>query len=91
MKKNTNQVFIFSKKVSVTEKYNFYEYLGVMLDSGIGVADALESVNQKIKNPYFNSKLEELITFINSGDTFSKAMKKMPQIFSNSEISIIES
>lgn len=91
MKKNTNPVLIFSKKVSVSEKYNFYEYLGVMLDSGIWVADALESVNQKIKNPYFNMKLDELMTFINSGDTFSKAMKKMPQIFSNSEISIVES
>ncbi len=85
------QITIFSKKISLIEKYNFYEYLAVMLDSWVGMTSALESVQDKITNPYFNLKIWELITFIMSGDPFSKAMKKVPQIFSLSEISIIES
>jgi len=85
------QVTIFSKKISLVEKYNFYEYLAVMLDSWVGMTSALESVQDKISNPYFNLKIGELITFIMSGDPFSKAMKKVPQIFTLSEISIIES
>lgn len=89
---NTKQQFsLLSKKISLVEKYNFYEYLAVMLDSWVGMTAALESVQDKITNPYFNLKIWELITFIMSGDPFSKAMKKVPQIFSLSEISIIES
>lgn len=81
---------MISKKISVTQKYNFYEYLAVMLDSGVGMTNALESVQEKIDHEYFNAKIGELITFIMSGDPFSKAMKKVPQIFSSPEVSIIE-
>lgn len=80
----------FWKKISVAEKYNFYEYLAVMIDSGVWMTSALESVQEKINNPYFNIKIGELITFIMSWDPFSKAMKKVPQIFWVAEISIIE-
>ncbi len=83
--------FLTSKKVSLVDKYNFYEYLSVMLDSGVSLTNALESVTEKIKNPYFKLKIWELITFVTSGDPFSKAMKKTPQIFPVGEVSIIES
>lgn len=78
------------KKISIVDKYNFYEYLWVMVDSWIILSEALDSVNSKIKNPYFNKKIIELLTYINSWDSFSKAMKKMPDVFDFSEISIIE-
>jgi hypothetical protein len=29
------EVFTFFKKVSDKDKYNFYEYLSIMLDSGV--------------------------------------------------------
>ena len=92
--KNTNgsinKQFILFKKVSLTDKYNFYEYLSVMLEWGVSIVETLESVETKISSVYFKEKILELITFISSWDSFSKAMKKMPDIFSNSEISVIE-
>jgi len=83
--------FSFFKKVSLVEKFNFYEYLSVMLDGGVTISETLESVQTKIKNTYFKEKIRELETFVSSGDSFSKSMKKIPQVFSPAEISMIES
>lgn len=82
---------ILSKKVGLVDKYNFFEYISVMLEWWVGISEALDSVVTKIESPYFREKLKELKIYISSWDSFSKSMKKVPQIFKSSEISIIES
>lgn len=89
IKKQETNFYIF-KKVSIKDKYNFYEYLSVMLDSWISISEALESVSSRTKNEFFKEKIKELLVFISSWDSFSKAMKKMPDIFDASEFSMIE-
>lgn len=79
------------QKVSLTEKFNFYEYLSVMLDWGVSISEALVSVQTKIRNEFFRQKLSELATFVSSGDSLSRSMKKIPQIFSAGEVAMIES
>ncbi len=78
------------KKVSLIDKYNFYEYISVMLDGGVTISETLDSVQTKIKNEYFRQKIKQLKTFVSSGDSFSRSMKKIPQIFESAEISIVE-
>ena len=85
-----NKQFIFSKKIWLIDKYNFYEYLSVMLDWGVSISEALDSVSDKISSIFFKEKIKEIVTYIYSWDSFSKSMKKIPQVFSNAEISIIE-
>lgn len=82
--------FILFKKVSTVEKYNFYEYLSVMIDWWVSIVESLKTVETKITSHYFKQKINELITFISSGDSFSKSMKKIPDVFTSSEISVIE-
>ena len=41
-----NTQFILFKKVSLIDKYNFYEYLSVMLDWWVSVTESLESVER---------------------------------------------
>lgn len=89
--KITEKEIIISKKISTVDKYNFFEYLSVMIDWWVWISEALLSVSSKISSPYFRQKIKELETYISSWDSFSKAMKKMPQVFEASEISIIES
>lgn len=94
MKTNNNKLnkeIIFSKKVWAIDKYNFFEYMSVMLDWWVWIQEALRSVTSKITSPYFKEKIEELWTYISSWDSFSKAMKKVPQVFTGSEVSIVES
>lgn len=88
--KNINKEYILFKKVWLVDKYNFYEYVSVMIDWWVWITEALESVCSKISSPYFKQKISELITYISSWDSFSKSMKKLPMIFEASEISIIE-
>lgn len=84
-----NQIILF-KRVNVLDKANFYEYLSVMVDWGVSLIEALWSVESKITGGYFTEKINQLMTYISSWDSFSKAMKKMPDVFENSEISIVE-
>ena len=86
-----NTQVIFFKNVSIKDKYNFYEYLSVMLDWWVSLIEALDSVQSRVNWTYFKEKIKELITYISYWDSFSKSMKKNPDIFSVSEISIIES
>jgi type II secretory pathway component PulF len=79
--KNIN--FPVFQKVSLVEKFNFYEYLSVMLDGGVTISETLDSVQTKIKKPFFKEKIKELQTYVSSGDSFSKSMKKVPQIFTS--------
>lgn len=79
------------QKVKTVEKFNFYEYLAVMLNGGVSITEALNSVQSKISNTFFKEKIQELAMFVNSGDSFSKSMKKIPHIFSPGEIAMIES
>lgn len=82
--------FYLFKKVSLLDKFNFYEYLSVMLDGWVTIVSSLDSVTEKIKNPYFAKKIKELVVYISSWDSLNKAMKKLPDVFSQSESSIIE-
>ena len=82
--------FTLFKKVWDKDKYNFYEYLSVMLDSWVSLSKTLSWVWEKLDNLYFKQKINELEVFVSSWDSLSMAMKKLPQIFSSHEISIIE-
>lgn len=79
------------QKASLKDKFNFYEYLSVMLDGWVTISETLDSVQTKVKNQFFKEKIKELQTYVSSWDSFSKSMKKVPQIFSSWEIAIVES
>jgi len=90
LNKEGKKEFYLIKKVSLVDKFNFYEYLSVMLDWWVTIMSALESVKNRVKNPYFRKQIEEIQVFMSTWDSLSKAMKKKPNIFSNREIYIIE-
>lgn len=89
-KKQAKQEFFFFSKVTTIEKYNFYEYLWVLIDWGVNISESILSTGQKIRNPFFKQKIEELSMFVESGDPLSKSMKKIPQVFDSGEVAIIE-
>jgi len=82
--------FTFSKKIKSLEKYNFYEYISVMLEAWVGMSESLNSVTEKLDNIYFKQEINDLMVFVSSWDSLSRAMKKKPLVFWNHEISIVE-
>ena len=85
-----NNDMILFKSISTIEKYNFYEYLAVMIDAGVSISESLNSFIEKTSNPYLKEKIMELKVYIDSWDYFSKSMRKIPQVFNSGEIAIIE-
>lgn len=80
----------FWHKITSKEKALFYEHLANMVDGGVPVIASLRSFLDKNKNPKLEAEIMNLLIFVESGDSFSIAMKKLPSVFDRREIAIIE-
>ena len=85
-----NNKFHLLKRIPVKERFNFYEYIATMIDGWVTVTDALESILWRVWGTYFWEKIKELRLFISSWDSFSKAMKKMPDVFPTAEAAVVQ-
>ena len=85
-----DEKFHLIKKVWLKERANFYEYIATMVDGWVTITDALESILGRVWWAYFREKIKELRLFISSWDSFSKAMKKMPDIFPVAEAAVVQ-
>ena len=81
----------FWHRISVKEKALFYEHLANMVDGGVSVIASLRSFLDKNNNVKMEVEILNLLMFVESGDSFSTGMKKMPTTFDKREIAIIES
>lgn len=80
----------FWHRISTKEKALFYEHLANMVDGGVSVISALYSFLDKNKNVKMEVEIMNLLVFVESGNSFSIAMKKLPDIFDKREVAIIE-
>ncbi|EKD29752.1 MAG: hypothetical protein ACD_78C00290G0002, partial [uncultured bacterium (gcode 4)] len=80
----------FWHTITSKEKALFYEHLANMVDGGVPVIASLRSFLDKNKNPKLEAEIMSLLIFVESGDSFSIAMKKLPSVFDRREIAIIE-
>src|ERR1035437_3886628 len=80
---------IFSK-VSVPEQILFTKNLSGMIKAGLSLYRALSVLKKQTKNVKFDKILSSLSADINSGETFSTALSKFPEVFSNLFISIVK-
>jgi len=79
---------IFSK-ISVGEQIIFTKNLSGMIKAGLSLSRALSVLKKQTKNSKFNKILMSLTSDINSGETFSTALLKFPDIFSKLFTSMI--
>ncbi len=80
----------FWHRISIKEKALFYEHLANMVDGGVSVIAALHSFLDKNSNVKMEAEILNLLVFVESGDSFSIAMKKLPTTFDKREVAIIE-
>lgn len=90
--KNTQEVreARFWHRISTKEKALFYEHLANMVDGGVPVIAALHSFLDKNRNVKLDEEITNLLMFVESGDSFSIAMKKLPSVFDKREVAIVE-
>ncbi len=80
----------FWHTISIKEKALFYEHISNMVDGGVSVVAALRSFIDKNRNIKMEAEILGLLVFVESGDSFSIAMKKLPNTFDRREVAIIE-
>lgn len=80
----------FWHKITTKGKALLYEHLANLIDWWVTVVDALYSFLEKTNNPKLYKEIQNLLLFIESGDSFSISMKKLPYTFDKKEIAIVE-
>jgi type IV pilus assembly protein PilC len=76
--------------VSLDEKINFVENLGVMLKAGISISRALQILVKQSKNAKFKNILTEIYNQVEQGKGLSDALAKYPDVFSNIFFSMVK-
>ncbi len=90
--KKVNKYFLEHSGVKLKEKANFFHLLGVMVNSGIPMIKSLRSLEaQMATNPRMQMIVREIANDIEEGESLSAAMVPFDNVFSESEIGMIES
>ena len=73
---------------SAKDIMSFTNQLTVMVRAGISLQDSLQSIAEQEKNDKFKTVITDLKNQIESGQSFSQALGKYPEVFSNIYINL---
>lgn len=89
---NLNKLLLSKSKVKIKEKATFFQLLGVMVNAGIPMIRALKALySQMDKSPRMQMIIEAMSLKIEDGASLSVAMTDYPDVFSESEVGMVES
>jgi type IV pilus assembly protein PilC len=81
---------LFPRRIKQADIIYATSQLAVMVDTGITLSTALESIAQQEANPSLKQVLMELKGFVESGEDFSSALARYPQHFDKTFIALIK-
>ena len=88
-KKNTNINIQIGDPVKLQEKTNFIQQLKTMLTSGVSLVQSLEIAVKQIDNDVFKTAIEQVISDLQQGNSFSDALEKHPKIFDQVSVAMV--
>jgi type IV pilus assembly protein PilC len=68
----------------------FASQMSVMVDTGVSITDALESIIEQTTSPAFKSILEKVLADVQTGTPFSVALSKHPKAFKPLLVNLIK-
>ena len=77
-------------KVKVDELVIFSRQLTTLVESGISIVSALEILTEQTTNLYFKRVISSILKDLKEGVSFSSALAKYPQVFSELYVSMVE-
>ena len=81
---------LFPRRVKRTEIIYMTTQLALMVDTGINLADALDSIAEQEENPTLKRLLLDLKSGVESGENFSDALARHPKHFDRTYVSLIK-
>ena len=85
-----NQLLSFIHKVKSQEVVEFSKEFSILLSAGIPLVEALEIIQKQIDNLYFKDQLAEITSDVRDGASFSKALERHSDIFSDLYINLVK-
>lgn len=85
-----NFSFLFDK-VSFNDIVNLTRQLAIMLNAGLTLVDCFDILKKQTTKSSLTKLLDDLEKEIKSGNSFSSALKKHPQLFPNLYIALVKS
>ncbi len=77
-------------KVKNADLILFSTQLAIMLDSGVILSDALDSISEQAGDIRFRAVVQDIANQVKSGETFSKSLTRYPLVFNSMFISMVK-
>ena len=81
----------FNDKVDFNDVVDFTRQVAIMLNAGLTLIDALEILKKQITKVSLRKVINDIDSKIRAGESFSSALKKYPNNFSNLYIALVRS
>lgn len=89
VKEKSKEIVLFKRKVTSSEVAVFARQFATMIASGVPLVRCLGIVAEQNENPRFREILGKIRQDVESGTTFSKALEKYPDVFSNLFVDLV--
>ncbi|PIP26863.1 MAG: hypothetical protein COS71_03630 [Candidatus Moranbacteria bacterium CG06_land_8_20_14_3_00_40_12] len=87
----SDQLVRYFSQVSAKELMVFFRQLAILIEARVPIIYSLGAIKDQTENSFFKATIEEVINDIQDGLSFSDALKKKPEVFSNLSVNIINS
>ena len=71
------------RRVRSEQLATFCWQLATMIEGGLSITSAIQTIAEYITNPYFEFILKDISSKLESGETFSDSIKAYPKVFNN--------
>ncbi len=78
-----------AKKITHKDRIFFFQQIQLLLQTGTPLHAGLSALQKQIEKPAVKKLIEELISSIDTGKSFSYALSKFPNVFSSTQINLI--
>lgn len=86
-----NPISFFKNRITTKEKIVFSRQMSTLINAGLPLVQSLRSVNDQTTNKALKSVINAVIADIEGGVSFSDALRKHPNVFSNVYVNLIAS
>jgi type IV pilus assembly protein PilC len=89
VKEKSREIVLFRKKVKSYEISVFARQFATMIAAGVPLVRCISIVSEQNENPRFRQVLGKIRQDVEGGTTFSKALEKYPDVFSNLFVDLV--
>lgn len=92
IKSNNFSIFSFlNNQINFNDIVDFTRQIAIMLNAGLTLVDSLDILKKQTTKPTVHKMIIDIDTSIKSGESFSSALKKYPDVFSSLYIALVKS